>query len=127
MFTVTSHTSLLVRCMLLGSVRKLVTEQSSERFSQIAMDAFVVDVDPGEDGLVEQATDLLATGNVDCPDVRTVAVHGVVEGTHHGKLELLELHGGGSQTFGDFSEAAGNAVLFSLEQIERYSLGVVGL
>ncbi|MDB2217398.1 hypothetical protein [Mycobacteroides abscessus] len=78
-FTVISHTSSLVRCMLLSSVCKLVTEQGAEWFGQIAVDISVVDVEPGEDGLVEQTADLLAADNVGCPDVRTVAVHGVVE------------------------------------------------
>ncbi|WP_165695479.1 hypothetical protein [Mycobacteroides abscessus] len=79
------------------------------------MDVFVIDVDLGEDGLVEQAADLVTTRSMGCPDVRTVAVHRVVEGTHQGTLELFELHVGGGQALGDLSEAASNAVLLSLE------------
>ncbi|WP_165688228.1 hypothetical protein [Mycobacteroides abscessus] len=79
------------------------------------MDVFVINVDLGEDGLVEQAADLIATVDMGCPDVRTVAVRGVVESTREGTLELFELHVSGGQAIGDLSEAASNTVLLSLE------------
>ena len=85
--------------------------------------AFVfVDVDLGEERLVEQAP-----SGIVCLEVGGVAVAGEVEGFGQELLGAIEVGGGSVQVSLDAGELAGDAVLLGLEEIEGYGAGVVSV
>jgi hypothetical protein len=100
-----------------SGVEYAVVEQGVERWGVLAVDAFFVDVEVGEERLVEQAAELSA-----CGEVGGMAVARQVERCGQVRFDRVELCAGSAEAFFD----TGDAFLLASNEIHRDCAAVDG-